>query len=646
MTTNRRRTHGYVLAFHLTWLSVAQPSLAQRRRQQGGSLPQPNLQSVFPTGVTPGGSAEITLRGGDLEGVTTLWFDHPGLRAFHLKGLTFRVVCATGTPQGYHDVRAVGTYGISNPRTIVIGDRGESSEAEPNDKPALASPIAWNSVVNGEIGPADLDHFVFEGKRGQRLRLDLEAERIDSRLDATLRVLDDQGREIAESRDALGADPSLDLTLPDDGRYVVKVHDVLYRGSNEYPYRLTLTDGPWIEAAVPHVLKPGETATVTLYGQNLGGERVPEIAIDGRVLERKQVTIQAPTTLEADPDDPTTAFVGSTAARRRGFDYVFESPAGRSNPVFFSLATDPIVVEREPNDGDSVQEVTVPCEVAGRFDRPGDLDVYRFSAKKGEVLWVEANAERIGSTADPVFVIQKVDAKGTTSDLATGDDLADKGGQARFMTATVDAAVRWSAPDDGIYQVAINDLYSSQRGDVRLAYRLNIRPERPDFALFLLPDSPNLPDALTLNAGGRGLAYVFAARVDGFNGPVRVEALNLPPGVRCAPVTIPPDQSLVPIVFDAAEDAKPVLGTVQLVGRGRYGDRKESLAYVSGASRLGPDVEHLAMAGGVVWPGDKPNVAPARLTRGFALKVLGPSPITLKASPDVVKVTPGGLLTL
>ena len=136
--------------------------------------------------------------------------------------------------------------------------------------------------------------------------------------------------------------------------------------------------------------------------------------------------------------------------------------------------------------------------------------------------------------------------------------------------------MRWQVPDDGIYQVTINDLYASQRGDVRLAYRLTIRPERPDFHLFVLPDSPNQPDAVTLGAGGKALAYVLAVRTDGLASPIRVEAVDLPQGVRCDPVTIPSGQSLAPIVFEAAEDARPVVGTVRLLGRGRFGDRKEN----------------------------------------------------------------------
>ena len=212
--------------------------------------------------------------------------------------------------------------------------------------------------------------------------------------------------------------------------------------------------------------------------------------------------------------------------------------------------------------------------------------------------------------ADPAFVIQKVGDKGQPpQDLASGDDLPDAGTGPRFNTQTVDAALRWQVPDDGLYQVLISDLYASQRGHPRLTYRLVIRREQPDFVLVLVPNSPGATDAVTIRAGGRTAAYVAAIRKDGFGGPIRVEARDLPAGVRAAPVTIGPGQVIAPIVFEAAEQARTTVGTVTLVGLGHFGDRKEDLEYVAGASPLGPDLTHTALAGGMTWP---PQCQPRR----------------------------------
>ncbi len=615
-------------------------------------LPQPRLQGVFPPGVRAGSTSDVTLRGTDLEGVNALWFDHPGLRAFHLKGATFRIACASGTPVGHHDIRAVGTFGVSNPRTLVVGERSETLEVEPNNTPAQSTPIARNSVAYGEIGATDLDHFAFDGKAGDRVFLDLEAERIESRLDATLRVFDPAGREVAESRDVFGADPFLDLTLPVDGRYVVKIHDVVFGGSTEHTYRLTLHNGPHLDAVVPTIAPAGVPTLFTLLGRNLGGTPAHGLSIGGIPLEQREVTLTMPRSLEPDPTLPTLGFLPSFAASRRGLEFALPGPSGPSNPVFIAEAVDPVVLDREPNDAEHAQAVTLPCDVSGSFANPNDTDVYRFPGRKGDVWWVEVSAERIGSPADPVFLIQKVVANGAPQDLIAGEDLPDPGGGARFNMATLDAAVRWQVPEDGVYQVMVNDLYSSQRGDPRLSYRLSIRPERPDFHLFVVPNGALVTDSLTVRAGGKASAYVLARRDDGFAGPIFVEARDLPPGVRCDPVVIAAGQVLAPLVFEADADAKPDVGTALLIGRARRGDRKEDLAYVAGATPLGPDRTHPALAGGIIRPPAAAAVAgtvpvvPARVLRGFVLAVREAAPLALSAGPRIRVVAQGHQLNV
>jgi hypothetical protein len=323
--------------------------------------------------------------------------------------------------------------------------------------------------------------------------------------------------------------------------------------------------------------------------------------------------------------------------------------------LFLARAAAPVVREQEPNDDDAhAQAVTPPCDLSGTFDRPGDVDRFRFAGRKGEVWWIEAFAERMGSAADPAFVIQKLSATGQPAqDLASGDDLPDAGLAARFNMQTIDAALRWQVPEDGLYQVLLNDLYGSQRGQPRLTYRLVIRREQPDFALVVVPEHPKDLDAVTIRAGGRAVATVAAIRKDGFAGPIRVEARDLPPGLRIPPVVIGPGQTRAPIVFEATEPAPTAVETITLVGSSRFADRKHDLSYVAGAVPLGPDLTHQAHAGGMTWP-PYPNpmivtpvIAPARLFRGCAVGVLSePAPLTLSAEPTGAVVPQGGRLTL
>src|SRR5437016_5552160 len=121
------------VAIAMAWLVGLNAALAQ--------IPRPRLQSIYPAGGREGETIDVQLSGTDLEGVDALWFDHPGLRAFHRKAVAFTVAIAPETPAGLHEVRVVGPLGVSNPRVFVVGERVESREAEPNNAPAQANPI-------------------------------------------------------------------------------------------------------------------------------------------------------------------------------------------------------------------------------------------------------------------------------------------------------------------------------------------------------------------------------------------------------------------------------------------------------------------------------------------------------------------------
>ena len=268
--------------------------------------------------------------------------------------------------------------------------------------------------------------------------------------------------------------------------YTLRLHDGVYGGSPEHVYRLAIHDGPRIDAIVPALGTPGKPNAFTLIGRNLGGKPLPGATIKGRPLEALEITSALPAAASAS-NLPLASI--NTAALRRGFAVNYKTAKGTSNAVFVAEATEPIVVDREPNDENpKAQKVTLPCDISGTFGTPGDLDIYRFAAKKGQVWVIEATGAQGGSPADPTFTLQRLNEKGEPSDIANGDDTDDPGLPPIPALNSGDVYLRWEAPADGEYQVAIQDLFSSQRGDPTLGYRLKIRPERPDFALYVHPE--------------------------------------------------------------------------------------------------------------------------------------------------------------
>ena len=228
--------------------------------------------------------------------------------------------------------------------------------------------------------------------------------------------------------------------------------------------------------------------------------------------------------------------------------------------------------------------------------------------------------------------------------------MPDRGDPARFDTRTVDAALRWAAPDDGLYQVAVNDLYGSQRGRPPAL----VPAEHPARAARLPPlrrarRARTCPTPLTVPAGGRASASVLAWRLDGFTGPIRVEAVDLPAGrpLRAGRDRRRPVDGAGRLRGRRGRPAR--VGTVRLVGRGRFGDRKERPRLrLRGRPRSAPTSRTRRVGGGIVWPlvvtpqqQQNPPTAPARLTRGFVLRCVDAAPLTLTARAASATVDAG-----
>jgi hypothetical protein len=176
----------------------------------------------------------------------------------------------------------------------------------------------------------------------------------------------------------------------------------------------------------------------------------------------------------------------------------------------------------------------------------------------------------------------------------------------------------------------VRDLYHQQRGDPRFVYRLSVRHPSPDFRLVVVPTHDILPDATVVGRGGRHWMDVLAFRNDGFDGPIQIEAAELPPGVTCPAVVIGPGKTSSPLVFHAAADAPLGFGAVRVKGTAKIGDA---------------EVVRPARAGGLTWPTVN-TPGQARMADGIMLSVGGASPFALTASAEKTSVRPGEKVAL
>ena len=197
-------------------------------------LPLARLNSVFPAGGKQSSTIELTITGTDLDGADRLFFTHTGITAKQVildptefdpqprpADGKFTVAIAADVPPGTYEVRAAGKYGVSNPRFFVVDTWPEVNETEPNSRVDQATEAPLGAIVNGGAnGGADRDFFQFPAKKGERLLIDCQARRIDSRLDPMLVLYDARGNELASAHDGSHRDTLLDYTVPADGVYM------------------------------------------------------------------------------------------------------------------------------------------------------------------------------------------------------------------------------------------------------------------------------------------------------------------------------------------------------------------------------------------------------------------------------------------
>lgn len=136
-----------------------------------------------------------------------------------------------------------------------------------------------------------------------------------------------------------------------------------------------------------------------------------------------------------------------------------------------------------------------------------------------------------------------------------------------------DSRLFFTTPADGDYLVKIKDVRGLEGPDFR--YTLTIRERRPDFTVALAGADPKV------GAGSAKEFSLSARRIDGFDGPIRVDLADIPPGFRVTtPLVIEAGQLEALGVIEADAGATPPTALAakasKVTATGRIGGREVS----------------------------------------------------------------------
>jgi hypothetical protein len=565
-------------------------------------LPATQLTSLFPPGGKQGTTVELTVTGADIDDLEKLTFNHPGLVAVpKMSAATdfepakptpgaFTLTIAGDVPPGSYEAHAVGRFGLSNSRPFVVDNLNEIVEAGGNNSPDKALDLPVGSTLSGRVDQNAYDYLKLTLKQGERVVIDLVAQRIESRMDGTLVLLGPNGRELARVRDSVGTDPVLDFTAPAEGAYLLKVQDAVYGGGPDYYYRLTVSAAPFVDFVFPPSGPAGSNNQYTIYGRNLpGGQPADGLLIGGSPLQKVVVNIPLP----ADDAAKASLALGNMSPVRKawqdGIEFRLPTPAGPANPVNVYYSKSPnLIIEQEPNnDPATAAKIALPCEYVGQFYPQRDADWVQFDAKKGDVLYIDVMSNQLGLDSDPYFALFRVtkNDKGEeqVNDVTQVDEAQER--QQRigndFDATSDDPSYKLAVSDDGTYRLMLRDQFGDGRKDPSYVYRLAIRPADLDFRVLAFSDPPATQNeqnqtklaAATVRKGGTTAIGIAIQRRDDFAGEIMLSVEGLPGGVTCPAAIVGGDVERATLVVSAPEGAAAWSGPIKIVAKAKIGDK-------------------------------------------------------------------------
>src|SRR6266852_1187699 len=238
----------------------------------------PNLAGITPRGGQRGTDLVLLFNGARLSDAKEILFYDPGISVVKLEVVNdsqvkATVKIATDCRLGEHAMRLRTATGTSELRTFYVGALPNIDEKEPNNDFTSPQKIPLNITVNGVVDTEDVDYFLFEAKKGQRVTTEIEGMRLGTTLfDPYVAILDMKRFELASSDDSplLGQDAVASVVIPADGTYVVQVRESAYGGNGACNYRLHVGTFPRPTAIVPAGGKLGEEVEVRFIGGQAG----------------------------------------------------------------------------------------------------------------------------------------------------------------------------------------------------------------------------------------------------------------------------------------------------------------------------------------------------------------------------------------
>jgi hypothetical protein len=487
------------------------------------SAVDPKLHSLTPVGGQLGSEVELNFEGERLQDTEEILAYEPGLKILKLDSVTNVAVKAQlkiekDCALGEHHFRIRTASGFSELITFFVGPFPVVQEIEPNNDLQKPQKVELNTTVEGIIASEDVDCFVVEAKKGERLSAEVEGIRLGrSSIDARLAVYDSKGEQLADVDDTRLAmqDPFVSLVIPADGSYTIQLRDVTYGGSDKSFYHLHIGNYARPTSIFPLGGKIGEEVKFTFYSPATG--------------EFTQVL-----KLPDEEQEKFGIFANFEGLQTPSANWV------RVSPFPNVLAISP----NEDREHATITDLPTPLALNGIIAAKHKTNWFRFPVVKGEALEFNVFARRLRSPLDSV--IEVFDAAGKS--LGSNDD-----------SVGADSTLKITPSETTNYFVKIQDRLGD--GGPEFAYRIEVGPAVPRLAVKIPEVARNDTQSRQFIPVPRGnrFATLISVKRANFSSPVHLTMDGLPKGMRMLAEEMTAGMDSMPLVFEADSDA-PVAG--------------------------------------------------------------------------------------
>ena len=468
---------------------------------------------IYPAGAERGTTAEIVVGGLNVNKATAIIVSGKGVKAeiikpteeeqTSLKKKKFRKLDDQSSPQladqlniritidknaepGLRDLRLQSPVGISNKLNFEVGQYPNVLENK-GSTPKNPNPVEkLPAVLCGQILPGETDYFSFKAEKGIMLVASVKAralvpfiaDAVPGWFQSVISLKNSKGKEVAYCDDfRYNVDPTIMLRVPENDTYTLSIHDAIYRGREDFTYRIELGEIPFVQSVFPAAAKVGKKTELTFTGVNLKSNK-----------------------LSFKPENE-----GYNSVSTLGNN----GEISNSVPFWAVSKTANLLLNDKKN-----LQITDKQLIFDTLDLKNRSKQYLYLADANETVTFEVMARRIGSLLDGR--LRLFDEFGKL--LAEADDLEDD--MQGLMIFHADPQLTYTFKVPGRYYLQVEDVLDNRGSDY--FFVLEKKKATLPFEVFVSPATLSVP------RGGTSIFTVTINSKEKLNNPIELNLSGLP----------------------------------------------------------------------------------------------------------------------